>query len=269
MSKLTRRDVLTGSSVAIFVTLTGTANASPNWDLMPPLPTPPAQPSRRPSARSAEPAVQRQVTPEPDTIGRGGWPWDNIGGGLPQDWAGMYGPMNAGRFPVLGIDISRIEPQFLRQDVLYMGREPAGTIVVDPRQRFLFHVHQGGRATRYGVGVGRQGFSWSGEATVNSKQEWPDWYPPQEMIDRDPSIRAQLTQLQSGLGVAGGLRNPLGARALYLWQGGRDTLYRIHGTLEPYTIGRNVSSGCIRMINQDAMHLYDRVPVGTRVVVLG
>jgi lipoprotein-anchoring transpeptidase ErfK/SrfK len=121
---------------------------------------------------------------------------------------------------------------------------------------------------RYGVGVGRQGFSWAGTATINDKQEWPDWYPPKEMIERQPQLRVQLSQLQSGLGVPGGPRNPLGARALYLWQNNKDTLYRIHGTVEPWTIGTRVSSGCIRMINQDAIDLYRRVPLGTRVVVL-
>jgi lipoprotein-anchoring transpeptidase ErfK/SrfK len=172
-------------------------------------------------------------------------------------------------FPVPAAPLAKIEPVFLRQEVAYLTREAAGTIVIDPRAHFLYHVQGGGRATRYGVGVGRQGFAWSGAATINSKQEWPDWYPPKEMIDRQPSIRRQVTQLQSGLGVPGGPRNPLGARALYLWQNSKDTLYRIHGTLEPQTIGRSVSSGCIRMINQDVIYLYDQVSIGTRVVVLG
>ena len=125
-----------------------------------------------------------------------------------------------------------------------------------------------GRAIRYGVGVGKQGFGWSGDATINSKQEWPDWYPPKEMIARQPDLRGKLVELQSGLGVPGGPRNPLGARAMYLWQGNKDTLYRIHGTNEPWTIGHSVSSGCIRMINQDVIDLYARVPVGTKVKVL-
>jgi lipoprotein-anchoring transpeptidase ErfK/SrfK len=129
-------------------------------------------------------------------------------------------------------------------------------------------VQPGGRAIRYGVGVGKQGFSWSGTARINSKQEWPDWYPPSEMIARRPDIGPQLVQLQSGRGVPGGPRNPIGARGLYLWQGNKDTLYRIHGTNEPHTIGHSVSSGCIRMINQDVIDLYDRVPVGTEVKVL-
>ena len=125
-----------------------------------------------------------------------------------------------------------------------------------------------GRARRYGVGVGKQGFSWSGTATVNLKQAWPDWYPPKEMIARTPHLAREVDTLPSGVGVPGGNRNPLGARAMYLWQGNKDTLFRIHGTLDPNSIGKSVSSGCIRMINQDAIDLFSRVSVGTKVVVL-
>lgn len=181
---------------------------------------------------------------------------------------GTYGPV-ADRFPIAEVDTSRINPVYLRREVPYSTSQPPGTIIIDPREHFLYYVMPGGVAMRYGVGVGKEGFGWSGSATINSKQEWPDWYPPKEMIDRRPDIKPQLTKLQSGQGVAGGLQNPLGARAMYLWQNGKDTLYRIHGTLEPYTIGTNVSSGCIRMINQDAIDLYNRVAVGTKVVVLG
>jgi lipoprotein-anchoring transpeptidase ErfK/SrfK len=196
-------------------------------------------------------------------------PRETFGDAFLPDYEAMYGPITTNeRFPIARAPLDRINPEFLRRQVDYSTPEPVGTIVVDPRARYLYLVQERGRAMRYGVGVGREGFSWSGDATINSKQEWPDWYPPQEMIERQPEIRAQLSELRSGMGVAGGLRNPLGARALYLWQNGRDTLYRIHGTTEPWTIGRNVSSGCIRMINQDAVDLYNRVPVGTRVVVL-
>lgn len=181
---------------------------------------------------------------------------------------GIYGPM-ADRFPIAEIDVSQINPVYLRREVPYASSYPPGTIVIDPREHFLYFIQPGGTAMRYGVGVGKEGFGWAGSATINSKQEWPDWYPPKEMIDRRPDIKPQLTQLRSGQGVAGGPSNPLGARAMYLWQNGKDTLYRIHGTLEPYTIGTNVSSGCIRMINQDAIDLYSRVSVGTKVVVLG
>jgi lipoprotein-anchoring transpeptidase ErfK/SrfK len=181
----------------------------------------------------------------------------------------MYGPIMGERFPVPAVDLSKIDPAFYRREVDYATSEPAGTIIVEPHNHYLYFVQGGGRAIRYGVGVGRQGFSWSGDATINSKQEWPDWYPPKEMFDRQPELLAQMTQLQSGIGRAGGPGNPLGARALYLWQNGKDTLYRIHGTVEPWTIGKSVSSGCIRMINQDAIDLYNRTPVGTRVVVAG
>jgi len=104
---------------------------------------------------------------------------------------------------------------------------------------------------------------------VREKREWPDWYPPKEMIQRQPELRRHLSELQGGIGMSGGPRNPLGARALYLWQGNKDTLFRIHGTVEPWTIGSSVSSGCIRMINQDVIDLYQRAPINTKVVVLG
>jgi lipoprotein-anchoring transpeptidase ErfK/SrfK len=166
-----------------------------------------------------------------------------------------------------GVD-GRMDPIYVRRAVYYPSSETPGTVIVDVQNRFLYSIEGSGRATRYGIGVGRQGFSWSGIATVHDKQEWPDWYPPKEMIERKPELMSQVSVLQSGLGVPGGPANPLGARALYLWQGNKDTLYRIHGTNEPWTIGRNVSSGCIRMLNQDVVDLYRRTPVGAKVVVL-
>ena len=165
-------------------------------------------------------------------------------------------------------DYGRVDPIYFRRAVHYPSTEAPGTIVVDVQNRFLYLVEGGGRAVRYGIGVGRQGFSWSGIATVRDKQEWPDWYPPKEMIERKPELMSQVSTLQSGLGVPGGPNNPLGARALYLWQGNKDTLYRIHGTNEPWTIGRNVSSGCIRMLNQDVVDLYQRTPLGAKVIVV-
>ncbi|MCB5177551.1 L,D-transpeptidase [Microvirga lenta] len=183
-------------------------------------------------------------------------------------YGGIYGPIDDDLYPVPGIDLSGIQSAFLRSIVPYETPEPAGTIVIDPRARFLYHVQDGGLAIRYGVGVGRSGFGWSGTATVGDKQEWPDWYPPKEMLQRQPELMEQMADLPGGAGMPGGPGNPLGARALYLWQGKKDTLYRIHGTFEPWTIGTSVSSGCIRMINQDAIDLYNRTPVGTKVVVL-
>jgi lipoprotein-anchoring transpeptidase ErfK/SrfK len=180
----------------------------------------------------------------------------------------MYGPVDSDIYPIPGVDLSRIKPAFLRKEISYETSESPGTIVIDPRAHYLYHVREGGRAMRYGVGVGRQGFSWSGTATIQSKQEWPDWYPPKEMFDRQPQLLEQMAELPGGTGMPGGPGNPLGARALYLWQGGKDTLYRIHGTFEPWTIGTSVSSGCIRMINQDAIDLYDHTPAGAKVVVM-
>ena len=146
-------------------------------------------------------------------------------------------------------------PKFEKQLVDYEGKESAGTIVVDTPNKFLFLVEGGGRAMRYGVGVGRPGFTWSGMHSISAKKEWPDWVPPKEMLQRQPGLPHFM---------AGGPNNPLGARALYLGS----TLYRIHGSNEPWTIGQNVSSGCIRMRNVDIIDLYSRVKLGTKVVVL-
>ena len=161
-----------------------------------------------------------------------------------------------------------LDPAFRRTVVPFQRREQPGTVVVDPQKHYLYLVQNGAQAIRYGVGVGAEGFAWSGVATVHSKQEWPDWYPPKEMLQRKPEIRRAMTELRSGLGMRGGPDNPLGARALYLWQDNKDTLYRIHGTNEPWTIGTNVSSGCIRLTNDDVIDLYDRTALGSKVVVL-
>ncbi len=162
----------------------------------------------------------------------------------------------------------QVDPAFARKVVTYPSSEPPGTIVIDPGSHFLYLVQGGGQAVRYGVGVGAEGFIWSGVATIHSKQEWPDWYPPAEMLARKPELKEHMVQLQSGLGMKGGPENPIGARAMYLWQGKKDTLYRIHGTNDPTTIGHNVSSGCIRLTNDDVTDLYNRTAVGTKVVVL-
>ncbi|WP_427025682.1 L,D-transpeptidase [Aureimonas ureilytica] len=151
-----------------------------------------------------------------------------------------------------------LDPAFLPQEVAYSGYAP-GTIVIDTRARFLYLVEPQGRAMRYGVGVGKPGFEWAGTHRVTRKAEWPDWTPPSEMIARE---RAKGRILPARMD--GGLDNPLGARALYLGS----SLYRIHGTNQPWTIGQAVSSGCIRMRNEDVTDLYERVPVGARVVVL-
>ena len=176
---------------------------------------------------------------------------------IPQ-YGTVYGQIKDGEFTVAAVQLSQVNSAFLRTNVAYATKESPGTIVVDPANHYLYHVEDGGRATRYGVGVGREGFVWYGDATIKSKQEWPDWYPPKEMVDRRPDLKKSMVALQSGEGMHGGPANPLGARAMYLWQGNHDTYFRIHGTNEPWTIGSSQSSGCIRMINQDAMDLYQK-----------
>lgn len=165
-------------------------------------------------------------------------------------------------------ELTDVDPVYRRQAVPYATQEKPGTIVINPSEHFLYLVEEGGRALRYGVGVGGEGFGWSGVAKVQSKREWPDWYPTNDYLQRRPATRSSLNELERGLGMVAGPANPLGARALYLWQGNKDTLYRIHGTNEPWTIGQNVSSGCIRLTNKDIVDLYDRTRVGAKVVVL-
>ncbi|MEH6720002.1 MAG: L,D-transpeptidase [Aurantimonas endophytica] len=150
----------------------------------------------------------------------------------------------------------------VRQVVDFTGSESPGTIVVDPAAHFLYLVEENGKALRYRVGVGKAGFAFAGNATIARKAEWPGWTPTANMLRREPDRFGPYAG-----GLEGGLGNPLGARALYLYRGGRDTYYRIHGTNEPATIGRSVSSGCIRMFNQDVIDLESRVPVGAEVVV--
>jgi lipoprotein-anchoring transpeptidase ErfK/SrfK len=148
-----------------------------------------------------------------------------------------------------------VDPRYLKQVVAYNGREAPGTIVIDTPSKFLYLVQSDGSAVRYGIGVGRPGFTWAGVKTISMKKEWPSWTPPAEMLKRRPDLPRFME---------GGPENPLGARAMYLGS----TLYRIHGSNEPWTIGTQVSSGCIRMRNEDVIDLYNRVKVGTRVVVI-
>lgn len=156
------------------------------------------------------------------------------------------------------VDPARLPDHLRLTEIAYRGSERPGTIIVDTADKHLYLIREGGTAFRYGIGVGREGFSWSGTARVGRKARWPGWTPPAAMRRRQPELPAHME---------GGLDNPLGARALYLYEGGRDTLYRIHGTNEPWSIGQAVSSGCIRMLNQDALHLYDNTRVGAQVKV--
>ncbi|MGR9165029.1 L,D-transpeptidase [Rhizobium leguminosarum] len=154
------------------------------------------------------------------------------------------------------------DPRYRRREVAYTGSEPPGTIVVDTANRYLYFVEAEGLATRYGVAVGEEGLSFKGEATIGRKAEWPSWKPTNDMIQRKPRL-AQYAD-----GVPGGPLNPLGAAALYLYQNGQDTLFRLHGTNAPWSIGRAVSNGCIRLTNANIIELYSRARVGTRVVVI-
>jgi lipoprotein-anchoring transpeptidase ErfK/SrfK len=154
-----------------------------------------------------------------------------------------------------GSNPDALAPRFLKQEVRYESSEPPGTIIINTPERFLYLVEGNGRALRYGIGVGRPGFTWAGVHAITSKREWPDWTPPDEMLKRRPDLPRHME---------GGPENPLGARAMYLGS----TLYRIHGSNEPWTIGTAVSSGCIRLRNEDVIDLYDRVKVGTKVLVI-
>lgn len=176
----------------------------------------------------------------------------------------MYGTVIGEPFPVAAMDLRRVDPQFWRQEVPYNTSERPGTLVVDTPARFLYLVLEGGRALRYGIGVGKtEALVFRGTATIGRKAEWPRWTPTKSMIAREPDRYGPYAA-----GMPGGETNPLGPRALYLYKNGADTLFRLHGTTEPYTIGTNVSSGCIRLMNQDIIDLYARVPVGAKVVVI-
>jgi lipoprotein-anchoring transpeptidase ErfK/SrfK len=175
--------------------------------------------------------------------------------------AAMYASRGDGNWRLSAIDVASFDPRYLRQRVPFETTEAPGTIVIDTAARHLFLVEEDGMATRYGVSIGREGFGWTGEGTIGRKARWPRWTPPAEMIARDPSLERWRE------GMPGGPENPLGARALYIYFGDQDSLYRVHGTNEPRSIGRSASSGCFRMLNQDVVDLHARVPNGARIIV--
>jgi lipoprotein-anchoring transpeptidase ErfK/SrfK len=177
--------------------------------------------------------------------------------------SGGYGVTQDGGFDLTPIDLTTIDPSLLRQEVAWHGKERPGSIVVNVPERRLYLVEDGGRALRYGVGVGRtEGMNFRGSAVIGRKEKWPHWTPTASMMAAMPRYRHYAGGLNGGTG------NPLGARALYLYRDGHDTFFRLHGTTEPETIGTAVSSGCIRLFNQDIIDLYNRVPVGTHVTVV-
>ena len=181
---------------------------------------------------------------------------------------GSFGQVYAGTFDegfeLPAIPVEQVDPRFLRRIVQDPTGEAPGTVVVDTQSHYLYLVRPYGEAIRYGVGLGRAGFEWSGRAVIQWKKKWPRWKVPAEMVGRRPELAKY--SVQAG-GMEPGLKNPLGARALYIFQNRVDTLYRIHGSPEWWTIGKSVSSGCVRMINQDVIDLYNRVPNQTPVVV--
>jgi len=181
---------------------------------------------------------------------------------VPPDVLAMYSARPEEEYPVPAADVSNLDPIYWRQEVDNPTGEPAGSVVVDTANRFLYWTMPNGRAMRYGVGIGRAGFEWGGRAHIAYKRKWPIWTPPSEMVDRQPELEMYRH------GQPPGLLNALGARALYIHQGNRDTIYRVHGTMDVATIGKAVSSGCVRLIFQDVMDLYERVPHGSPIVVL-
>jgi lipoprotein-anchoring transpeptidase ErfK/SrfK len=241
-----RRTILSVALTAFSIT---TASAGP-LSLYPPADpgaSPPFAVGRAPSRQLAPVPVPAQPAAA-----------QNFGGGFLEF---LFGGRSSGTYEIepqqayASRSDASVDPRYMRQEVLYDGDQKAGTIVIDSNERLLYLVQEGGRAIRYGIGVGRPGFTWAGVHHVTQMREWPDWTPPPEMLKRRPDLPRHME---------GGPENPLGARAMYLGS----TLYRIHGSNEPWTIGTQVSSGCIRLRNEDVIDLYSRVKVGTKVIVL-
>ncbi len=181
---------------------------------------------------------------------------------VPPDVQAMYAALPNEEYPVPAADVSLTQPVYWRQEVTNTTGQPAGRVVVDTANFFLYFTMPDNRAMRYGVGLGRAGFEWSGQGHIAYKRKWPVWTPPAEMIERQPELEMYRN------GQPPGLLNALGARALYIHQGNRDTLYRVHGTMDVATIGKAVSSGCVRLLFHDVIDLYERVPNGAPIIVL-
>lgn len=228
--QLSRRSFLVGTSLVGASALAGCTHVpapAPEAAAAPLAPAPPA------------PEPQPVQAPEPPDEGT---------------YRAMYAAVEDEGYSLPAIPFAKVDRRFLRQIVPDTTGEAPGTLVVDTTQKFLYFVQKDGTAVRYGVGLGRQGYSWKGRAVVQWKRKWPTWTPPDSMIKRDPKLEKWRHGMPPGLG------NPLGSRAHYIFKDGQDTLYRIHGTPEWRSIGRAASSGCVRMFNQDVMHLYERVP---------
>lgn len=181
---------------------------------------------------------------------------------VPPEVALMYGAIHTDRFPIRASNMALVPERFWRQEVADPTGEPPGAVVVDTTDRFLYHVRDDGRAMRYGVGIGAAGFSWAGRAHIAYKREWPTWTPPSDMIKRHPELEIYRH------GMAPGPDNPMGPRALYIHKGNEDTLYRIHGNPDERTIGQAISSGCVRLLPQDIIHLHENVRNGSPLLVV-
>lgn len=179
--------------------------------------------------------------------------------------AEMYGPLPNERFPIAAVDLDQVASRFYRREVDFDTDEPVGSIIVNTKTFYAHFILPGGRAMRYGVGLGRAGFAWSGRANIAWKRKWPTWTPPASMIARQPELEKYSA---ANGGMEPGINNPLGARALYIFKNGKDTLYRLHGTPEAWSIGKAVSSGCVRFLNQDIIDLYERVRSGAKILVI-
>jgi lipoprotein-anchoring transpeptidase ErfK/SrfK len=181
---------------------------------------------------------------------------------LVQEAERIYSAIHDEPFPIPAVDLSKLNPAYFRQLVDYETDERPGTVIVDTHSRVLYLTLESDKAIRYGVGIGRDGFTWAGRGEIRFKKAWPTWTPPAEMIERQPELEEYRN------GMPPGLENPLGARALYIYQGDADTLYRVHGNGDVTSIGQSVSSGCIRLLHQDVIDLYNRVPEHTPIVVI-
>lgn len=182
-------------------------------------------------------------------------------GSDPSVFKTSYGALPDEPYPIPAVDLKKLKPKYRRRMVDFQTAEIPGTIIVDTPNRYLYLVLENSQAMRYGVGIGRDGFTWGGRGRIQYKRAWPRWTPPSEMIDRQPELEKYRN------GMEPGLDNPLGARALYIFQNGQDTLYRLHGTQDASSIGKAVSSGCVRLVNQDVVDLFNRARPGASIIV--
>ena len=246
--KISRRKIITGATAASGLLLAGCSTSSENT------------PADRMSAslKKLRKRFKKKSGDETQIADDGGFKSKK------STFASLYGPLPNEKFPVAAVPEGQLEERFFRRKVNYKTNEKVGSLIVDTKNFYLYLVEPKGKAMRYGVGLGKAGFEWSGRARVLWKQEWPKWTPPAEMIARRPEL--EKWSEENG-GMPGGLDNPLGARALYIFEGNVDTLYRLHGTPEHWSIGKAVSSGCVRMIHQDVIDLYGRVKTKSPILV--